>query len=98
MRMPKTFYKKDIVNAIVETPKDSHFKYDYDPELKAFAIKKSLPQGMHFPFNFGFIPNTLGRRWRPARRSHSGRISLAVGALARLKIIGVLEAEADRKG
>jgi len=91
--MPDTYFEKAIINAIVETPKDSHYKYNYDPKLKAFVIKKSLPQGMHFPFSFGFIPGTLGQDGDPLDILILAEYPLAVGTLARVKLIGALEAE-----
>lgn len=51
--------KKHLIHVIIETPKGSQNKYAYDPEWDLFRIKKTLPMGMTFPFDFGFIPNTL---------------------------------------
>ena len=48
------------VTAIIETPKGSSEKYNYDPELQLFKLKKLLPAGMAFPYDFGFIPETRG--------------------------------------
>ncbi|QEM11306.1 inorganic diphosphatase [Mucilaginibacter rubeus] len=48
------------ITVIVETPKGSGHKYDYDTATKQFKLKKLLPAGMVFPFDFGFIPNTVG--------------------------------------
>jgi len=45
---------------IIETPKGSAEKYDYDPDLHLFKLKKILPAGMVFPYDFGFIPGTKG--------------------------------------
>ena len=50
--------KRKIVNVIVETPKGSRVKYAYDPEAELLKLKRALPEGMLFPFNFGFIPST----------------------------------------
>jgi hypothetical protein len=38
---------------IVETPKGSRNKFAYDPDLRIFALKKVLPTGMTFPYEFG---------------------------------------------
>ena len=46
------------ITVIVETPKGSAQKYDYDKKNKWFKLKKIMPAGMVFPFDFGFIPNT----------------------------------------
>jgi len=46
------------VQVIIETPKGSRNKYAFDPEQKVFALKKVLPAGMAFPYDFGFVPST----------------------------------------
>ena len=46
--------------AVIETPKGSRNKYRYDPECNCFELTTTLPEGMLFPFDFGFIPATLG--------------------------------------
>ena len=51
--------KGKCLNVIVETPKGSRVKYAYDIESGFFLLSKALPEGMVFPFNFGFVPKTL---------------------------------------
>ncbi len=46
--------------AVVETPKGSSEKYNYDTDMQLFKLKKLLPAGMAFPYDFGFIPDTKG--------------------------------------
>jgi len=45
---------------IVETPKGSRNKYAFEPEEEIFTLKRVLPAGMSFPYDFGFVPSTLG--------------------------------------
>ena len=45
---------------IIECPKGSQAKYKYNEEKKDFEIDKILPLGMVFPYDFGFIPDTVG--------------------------------------
>jgi inorganic pyrophosphatase len=52
--------KKGQCCAIIETPKNRRNKFDYDPESNLFKLGGLLPEGMMLPFNFGFIPSTLG--------------------------------------
>jgi inorganic pyrophosphatase len=64
-RFPIDFLKpydksSKLLNVVVETPKGSRVKYAYEPEKGMYILSKSLPEGMMFPFNFGFIPGTLG--------------------------------------
>ncbi len=51
---PKTLH------VIVETPKGSRNKYEYDAERGLFKLGGVLPAGAVFPFDFGFVPETLG--------------------------------------
>src|SRR6266700_4116654 len=52
--------KKCVCRAIIETPKGCRNKFDYDPNSGLFMLGGLLPEGMMFPFDFGFIPSTLG--------------------------------------
>jgi len=50
---------------VIETPKGSHNKYDFDPSYNCLRLAKALPQGMVFPYDFGFIPSTLAEDGDP---------------------------------
>lgn len=50
----------ELAVAIIETQKGSSNKYAYDPEDRIFQLKKVLPAGMAFPYDFGFVPSTKG--------------------------------------
>lgn len=54
----KPMEKGDIVQVIVETPAGSRNKFSFDVEQGIFAHKKTLPAGMSFPYDFGFLPQT----------------------------------------
>ena len=57
--------KKGMVNVIIETPRGSQNKFDFDPELRLFKLEKTLPMGTVFPFDFGFVPGTKGEDGDP---------------------------------
>ena len=59
------YAKKSTCQAIIETPKGCRNKFDYDPESTLFMLGGLLPEGMIFPFDFGFIPSTLGEDGDP---------------------------------
>ena len=44
---------------IVEIPKGSSNKYEYDGELDMFRLDRALYSPMHYPGDYGFIPGTL---------------------------------------
>lgn len=48
------------LHVIIETPKGSRNKFNYDEEYRLFKLGGVLPAGAVFPFDFGFIPSTLG--------------------------------------
>ena len=62
----KPFNKdKNCWNVIIETPKGSNVKYALDEKAGFLTVRKALPEGMVFPFNFGMIPGTLAEDGDP---------------------------------
>lgn len=81
------------VNAIVETPKCSRVKYAYSPESGLFRLKRAMPEGMAFPFNYGFIPSTLGKDGDPLDIVVLNEEPVVLGCLLRVRLLAVIEAE-----
>jgi len=50
---------EETIQVIIETPKGSRNKYAFDEKQRVFALKKVLPAGMAFPYDFGFVPSTI---------------------------------------
>ncbi|HLI83333.1 MAG TPA: inorganic diphosphatase [Bryobacteraceae bacterium] len=48
-----------IVRMIVEIPRNSANKYEYDVKLGVFRLDRALYSPMHYPGDYGFIPGTL---------------------------------------
>jgi inorganic pyrophosphatase len=51
--------REHVVNAIVETPKGSCKKYALEPSLGIIAFHNHLPAKFEWPYDYGFIPQTL---------------------------------------
>jgi inorganic pyrophosphatase len=51
--------KDALLQVVIETPAGSRNKFVFDPDQSVFALKKVLPAGMVFPYDFGFLPQTL---------------------------------------
>ncbi len=49
----------ELVRAIIEIPKNSSNKYEYDGELEIFRLDRALYSPMHYPGDYGFVPGTL---------------------------------------
>ena len=49
----------EIVYAVIEIPKGSRNKYEYDKDMEAFALDRVLYSPFHYPAEYGIIPQTL---------------------------------------
>ncbi len=49
---------KRLQRVVIETPKGSRNKFAFDHNEHVFILKKVLPAGMAFPYDFGFVPST----------------------------------------
>lgn len=92
--MPK---KKDTVDIIIETPKGCRNKYAYDEKLEKFRLKKILPAGAVFPFDFGFIPETKGGDGDPLDVLVIMDEPAYPGCVIECRIIGALKAKQTEK-
>lgn len=84
--------------AIIETPKGCRNKFDYDPDSNLFMLGGLLPEGMMFPFDFGFVPSTLGDDGDPLDIMILMDAPAHVGCLIDVRIIGVIEAKQTEHG
>lgn len=78
---------------IIETPKGRRNKFDYDPEYRMFTLGGLLGRGLSFPFDFGFVPSTLGADGDPLDVMVLMDEPAHVGCLLDVRIIGAIEAE-----
>ena len=46
------------INVVVEIPKNSKNKYEYDEEKGYFKLDRALYSSVFFPFEYGFVPQT----------------------------------------
>lgn len=81
------------LNVVIETPKDSRNKYAYDEKLGIFVLKGVLTLGHSFPFDFGFIPQTLGGDGDPLDVLVLMDEPAFPGCLVPSRLVGVIEAE-----
>src|SRR5438876_800902 len=89
---PKTF------QVIVETPKGSRNKYAFDPKLGVFKLKRVLPEGMVFPYDFGFVPSTKADDGDPVDVLVLMDQPVPPGCMLECRIVGVLQGEQTEEG
>ena len=51
--------KSGLVNVLIEIPAGSKNKYEYDKDMQCFALDRVLFSSVQYPYDYGFIPNTL---------------------------------------
>ncbi len=81
------------MNAIIESPKGSRNKFDYDPKRGLFQLRKVLPAGAIFPFDMGFLPSTQGENGDPLDVLVLMDEPAFSGCLVGSRLIGVIKAE-----
>jgi len=87
------------ITAIIETPKGSGFKYDFDPDLGYFKLKKVMPAGLVFPFDFGYIPGTIGEDGDPIDVMVISELQSFTGCAVDCRIIGgIMASQQERNG
>lgn len=87
------------INVVVETPKGSRVKYAYNSKKGMFIISKTLPEGMVFPFNFGFVPGTLAEDGDALDVLVLNAEPMVSNALLRVRPIAVIKAtQVEEKG
>lgn len=87
-----------IVTVIIETPRNTQGKYVFDPVNQCYKLKKILPIGMSFPYDFGMIEDTLAEDGDPADAMVITECITYPGVRLSCRIIGSLQAKQSEKG
>src|SRR5204862_6369582 len=87
-----------MLNVFIETSKGSRNKLRYNTEQGLFELSKVLPRGLSFPFDFGFIPSTVGDDGDPLDVLVLLDEPVPAGCRIPARLIGVVEAEQTKDG
>jgi inorganic pyrophosphatase len=87
------------INVLVEVPANSAptVKYEFDKESGALFVDRFISTSMHYPCNYGFVPNTLSGDGDPIDVLVIAEYPIVAGAVIPCKPIGVLIMK-DEKG
>ena len=83
--------------AMIEIPKGSNIKYEYDTESGFIFVDRKLFTAMYYPCNYGFLPNTLEKDGDPVDILVLGNTALAPTSMIKVIPVGVLHTE-DEEG
>ncbi len=82
---------KGIVNLVVEIPAGSRNKYEYCSQAGIMALDRVLHSSVRYPFDYGFIPNTLAEDGAPLDAMVIMDEPTFAGCLIKARPIGVLD-------
>jgi inorganic pyrophosphatase len=85
------------VTVVIETSRGSRNKLGYDPTIGAFRLKFVLPEGMVFPYDFGFVPSTRAEDGDPLDVLVLLDDPVPAGCVLGTRLIGIIEAR-QREG
>lgn len=80
------------INVIVDTPAGSQHKYKFDHSIGYFVLSHTLPKGMFFPHDFGFIPGTMAEDGDSLDVMLLGEGPTFTGCVQTAKLIGAITA------
>ncbi len=87
----------DLIQVIIETPKGSRNKYAFDVDQRIFELKKVLPAGMEFPYDFGFVPSTRAEDGDPVDVLVLMDEPAFPGCLLKCRVVGIIEGQEGKK-
>ena len=85
------------LQAVIEAPRGSANKLKFDPERGVFTLHNVLPLGVAFPFDFGFVPGTLGEDGDPLDVLVLMDEPVFPGVVVPCRLLGVIEARQRSK-
>jgi len=77
-------------SVVVEIPKDSQYKYEFDLDTGNFELEKKLTIEQTFPFDYGFVPRTLGGDNDPLDVVILSNQKLRQGDIIKIKLVGIM--------
>jgi inorganic pyrophosphatase len=92
-QLPAFERESGTVLTVIDTPKGSRNKYGYNEALEVFELRKVLPLGMIFPFDFGFIPSTKSDDGDPLDILLLLDDPTPMGCVIRTRVVGAILAE-----
>ena len=91
LNLPIGEHAPELVNAVIEIPLGNKNKYEYDKKLNIFRLDRNLHSPVHYPGDYGFIPQTLSLDGDPLDVLVLVDEPTFTGCLVEVRPIGMLE-------
>ena len=82
-----------LVNVVIETPRATRNKYAFDSKTGLFGLHATIPEGLQWPYDYGFIPGTLGGDGDPLDVLFLHDEPTFPGCFAQARLLGVVRLE-----
>jgi inorganic pyrophosphatase len=83
---------------VVETPRGSEAKLTYKPKKKLFVYTRPLPAGLAYPYDWGFLPSTLGDDGDPLDGLVIHKAASAPGVVIKCELLAALRVMQTENG
>ena len=91
LELPVGDNSPNVINAVIEIPKEGINKYEYDKKLHLFRLDRNLYSPVHYPGDYGFVPSTLANDGDPLDVLVLVDAPSFPGCVMEVRPIGVLE-------
>jgi inorganic pyrophosphatase len=86
----------EVIECIIEIPKGSHNKYEVDKKSGLLRVDRVLFSAVHYPANYGFIPQTYWYDDDPMDVLVLGQEAVAPLCIVTARVIGVMQMVDDK--
>lgn len=83
----------NLVKVLIEIPQGSSVKYELDKKSNTLEVDRFLHTAMYYPFNYGYVPNTLAEDGDPTDVLVLSSMKVNPGVVIKAQVIGMLEME-----
>ncbi len=81
----------DHISCIIEIPKGTNTKYEYNEKFNIFELERCLVSSLQYPINYGFISQTYALDNDPLDVLVFNHDPIDRGSLVRCRVLGVLD-------
>jgi inorganic pyrophosphatase len=91
LQLPLGEHAPAMVTAVIEIPLGSVNKYEFDKTLHVFRLDRNLHSPIHYPGDYGFVPQTLANDGDPLDILVIGDSPTFPGCIYEARVIGLFE-------
>jgi len=98
LQLIPTFADKEngTINMIVETPRNTRHKFAFEPKFGVFRLHQTIAEGLEWPYDFGFVPQTLGDDGDPLDVLFLCDEPTFSGCLVEARVLGLIRLEKNK--